>query len=518
MPAPFRSPLAPLEARLRLLLPPEVYAAAWLTPDAPTLTRVFEHLRTLQRVLYNYVPRRVSVAPPAPGQIRHDWQEGTLMFTDLAGFTSLLEANAAYGRAGAEALLDVLNSYFAQMIEIISKAGGDLLEFTGDAMLALFPADQRRADIAGADAPARDVLVAVRAGLRMQRAMASFANIAAAQGRFSLGMRVGLHRGRFLMADIGTPVRMENVLLGTAVQRTKQAESAGRVGRVCLSTETYARVASQFRAEPTDQGYLLLIDDLDDRALGEYDIAMGRRPASPLLLDRSLDGLLREIEQALCLVEPLAAYLPPPILGLLVQSAARRSIPPTFPELTAAFVNLLGLSEAVDRLPSGAEHALVANFSRLFAQIAAAVESRGGVLKNVTYHVSGPDMLIYFGVPNAHADDSLRAALCARAIRDIVAAAPPLEVGDALVPVACQIGVARGPAFVAEIGEPRGRREFNVLGDTVNTAARLMSRAGQNQILVTDTIRAAVEGELAATALPPVRLKGKAAPIPIFAL
>ena len=92
------------------------------------------------------------------------------MFTDLAGFTPLLEANAARGQAGAEALLGLLNSYFSNMLEIIGKSGGDLLEFTGDALLVQFPADQRGGD----------------------------------------------------------------VMLGQAVQRTKQAEGSGAVGRVCL--------------------------------------------------------------------------------------------------------------------------------------------------------------------------------------------------------------------------------------------------------------------------------------------
>jgi class 3 adenylate cyclase len=105
---------------------------------------VFEHLRTLQRNLQDYLPRLVVAASAAPGQAQHAWQEGRLMFTDLAGFTPLLEANMARGAEGAAALLQVLSRYFAAMIEIVSKAGGSLLKFTGDAMLAMFPADKRR--------------------------------------------------------------------------------------------------------------------------------------------------------------------------------------------------------------------------------------------------------------------------------------------------------------------------------------------------------------------------------------
>ncbi len=136
-------------------------------------------------------------------------------------------------------LLQLLSGYFAAMIEIISKSGGNLLEFTGDAMLAIFPADKRRSDTARA----------IRAGLRMQRAMAQFATIDTPRGPLGLGMRVGIHSGRFLSANIGTPRRMEYVLLGADVQRTKLAEGAGRVGRVCLTPEARALAQEGFRFE-----------------------------------------------------------------------------------------------------------------------------------------------------------------------------------------------------------------------------------------------------------------------------
>lgn len=502
------SPLAALEARLRPLIPPDLFASVWLEPSSSNLTRVFEHLRTLQRILFNYVPRHVAAAPPQPGQLRLAWQEGALMFTDLAGFTSLVEANAVYGPDGAATLLSLLNSYFAQMLEIASKSGGDLLEFTGDSMLIQFPSGPR------ADAVTR----AIRAGLRMQRAMDGFANIATPHAMLSLGMRIGIHSGRYLTADIGTPSRMENVLIGVNVQRTKQAESSGRVGRVCVSEETYALARNAFRADPGAPGHVLICDDLSLSELGEYEVSTVGRQPNTLLLDRSRDGLLREIGEAVAKIEPLACYFPTPILQLLIKSAARRRIAPTFPELTVAFVSLTGISEAVSLTPPKEAERLVGSFSALFAKINAAVICCGGILKNVTYHQVGSDMLIYFGVPDAYTNDACRTAETALAIRDLIGAAPPLPAGDTHLPVSCQIGLARGPGFVAEIGEPRGRREFNVLGDAVNTAARLMNQAAPNQILLTESLYQAIAGEFCCTALPPVKLKGKSGLTPIYAL
>ncbi len=501
---------AALEPRLRNLLPADLYALAWIDPAPATLERVFEHLRTLQSILYDYMPRQVAESLPQPGEVRHAWQEGTLMFTDLAGFTPLMEANAAFGRQGAYTVLKTLNDYFGTMIEIVGKSGGNLLEFTGDAMLIQFPANPRHNDSAQA----------VRAALRMQRAMRRFAEMPLPQGTFTLGMRIGIHTGRFFTAEIGTPFRMEHVLLGGAVTQTKQAEGAGKVGRVNLTSAAYERVRGQFRFEPNDrEGYMLAIDDLTPRELGDFDLApTARRLTRALLMDRSMSGLVRQIDQVLQVVEPLASYLPRPILNLLVENAARRQIPPDFPEPTVLFVNLVGLPESVDHVRPEEEDALAASFSRVFGLINAAVEARGGVLKKVTCHLSGSDIMIIFGAPNAHTDDPLRAADAALAIRQIVAQLQPPLVGGEAVAVYCQIGIARGAAFSAEIGEARGRREFNVLGDVVNTAARLMSKAGRAQILLTESVYSAVQERMACEPLGAIPLKGKAASLPIYAL
>lgn len=502
------SPLSSIETRLRLLLPADLYASVWVDPSPTMLERVFEHLRTLQRILHDYSSRYIAESPPQPGEVRHEWQRGSLMFTDLAGFTRLMEANASQGRSGAASLLKVLNAYFSTMIETVSKSGGDLLEFTGDALFVFFPVMERR----------NDTLQAVRAGLRMQRAMSEFAEIETPTGTQQLRMRIGIHTGRFLTADIGTPRRMEHVMLGTAVQQAKLTESNGMNGRVNLSLKAFERVSDLFRFEQGKEGYMLVVDDLTDEQLGEYEITPRRRQTSSVLFERGVAGLLNEIEGILKSIEPLASFIPAPVLNLLVETAAERNIPPDFPEPTIMFVNFIGLPETVDRALPGEEQKVVNSFSRAFALINAAVEARGGVLKKVTYHLSGSDMLIYFGVPTAHTNDPARAADAALAIREIVRAIKPPTVGGIQPEVACQIGINQGAVFVGEIGELRGRREYNVLSDTVNTAARLMNKACKDQIILSGKLQPLLSSVFETKSLGTVALKGKSAEMPIFEL
>ena len=137
-------------------------------------------------------------------------------------------------------------------------------------------------------------------------------------------------------------------------------------------------------------------------------------------------------------------------------------------------------------------------------------------MKKVTYHLFGSDIVIYFGVPSAHTNDPARAVEAALEIREIVQALKPPTVGGVTPDIYCQIGISKGPCFVAEIGEPRGRREYNVLSDTVNTTARLMNRAEHNQILITGRVHEEVAVQFACNSLGEASLKGKSAPTPIF--
>ncbi len=506
---PTETPLSAIENRLRYFLPAELYADMWGDPSVDMMVAVHKHLRTLHRVLQDYTSPRISINKPKPGDVKSEWQCGSMMFTDLVGFTKLMEANSTKGREGAADLLRQLTKYFSSMSAVISKSGGDLLEFTGDALLVVFLKNEKN----------DDALRAVRAGLRMQRCMKEFAEIETPSGTINLQMRIGIHTGRFLSADIGTPRRMEHVLLGSDVHQAKLTEGSGINARVNLSKQAYERVLGQFHFEDGKPGYYLVKDDFTGNELGEYEITpMGRRMASTVLMTRDRDEVLSQITNLLNSIEPMASYIPAPVLSLLVESAADRKIPADFPYPTIMFVNLIGLPESADRALPGEETKLALSFSRIFSLINAVVESRGGVLKKVTYHLTGSDIVIYFGVPTAHTNDELRAASAAIAIRNVIMNFEAPLIGGIQPEVHCLIGIHSGPTFAAEVGDPRGRREYNVLGDTVNTTARLMSSAQKNQIVISERIQAAINEKYDCQFLGAVSLKGKSTPMELYEL
>jgi class 3 adenylate cyclase len=503
------SPLVAVESRLRDLTPAKMYAEVWINPSVRNLIRIFNHLRTVYRILYNYLPRPVVAALPEPGVNRFKWDSGTLMFTDLAGFTPLMEKNARHGEKGAEALHAMLNSYFSEMIQIISKSTGNLLEFTGDAMLVQFPADARE----------QDTQQAIRTGLRMQRAMAKFAKFEILGEEFSIGMRIGLHVGKFLTADVGTPHRMEHILLGRSVLEAKRAEGKGKTGFVCLTPQASERARDQFRLTPVEDGFHLVEDDLTENELGDYDIMTpSERLASMVLFDNSREGLISSIQEAIDKVEPLASFIPRPVLNLLVENASARGLPPDFPQPTILFINLLGLPDKLEDVEGEDLEALVNGFSRLISVINAEIETHGGVMKKVTYHHAGPDIMAFFGTPSAHTNDSQRAVRAAREIRQIVNQSEPIKIGGQDYKIESHIGLNLGQTFAAEIGDRQGRREFNVLGNVVNTAARLMDYAEVNQIIMSESVYEDLGGKVAANKLENVQLKGRSQKLTLYEL
>jgi adenylate cyclase len=111
-----------------------------------------------------------------------------------------------------------------------------------------------------------------------------------------------------------------------------------------------------------------------------------------------------------------------------------------------------------------------------------------------------------------HGDDAQeRAVRCAVEMLDAVDEAHRSELGIG-------VGISAGPVVYGAIGHEE-RMDFTVIGDVVNTGARLCSAAPGGTVLVTEEVRSAC-GEcagIAFEALEPLEVKGKSDALTVFA-
>ena len=136
------------------------------------------------------------------------------------------------------------------------------------------------------------------------------------------------------------------------------------------------------------------------------------------------------------------------------------------------------------------------------------LDGYGGNVLQLTLGDKGAYLYGVFGSPLAHEDDAARAAAAALELRD-------LETTTAATGI--QIGITHGRLRSGTYGHPM-RRTFVCLGDAVNLSARLMSAAPAGGIYVSRTVRDDAGDAFAWDALEPLRVKGKAEPVEVFAL
>lgn len=495
--------LLDLSPRLSNYLPHSTVAALAAVDCPPRLVQnALNSLRALRHTVASCVPRRVvelieenDVPPQLP---YGEMLDGTVLFADVSGFTAMTEQLSKLGREGAEETTRVMNMYFSTMLDTISQAGGDLLKFAGDAVLVHFPADNRRDD---GDR-------AARTALRMQRAMITFAEFDILSGKGSLSMKIGMAQGKFFAAQVGTGTRSEFVVTGGSIQQAVTAEGYATKGQICLAPGMEVVLEKQFRAQPLADGHHLLIDDLGDN-LDSFEMLMPKRRRGVTVgLAGDIESLIPPMKTLLDELDWLAPHLPSVLVQRLISGTESRSMESEHRFATIVFFNLLGVEDILET--QGLE-AATESLQKAFVAISNAVTNVDGTLTRSDPYNYGSKLLAAFGMPVALSETQLRAVSAATdALRSIQALPLPGK-------LYLRAGVTHGAVFAGEVGW-RARRDYTVMGDTVNVSARLMAKAEKWQVMVSTAVHSRTSALYDYETLEPVMLKGKALPEPVFAV
>ncbi len=127
----------------------------------------------------------------------------------------------------------------------------------------------------------------------------------------------------------------------------------------------------------------------------------------------------------------------------------------------------------------------------------------------------GDAIMALWGAPIVHADDADRAMQCALDQLAVLEKMNAKWKEQGRPPVAIGIGINFGEVFAGNIGSDR-RLEYTVIGDAVNTASRLCSSAGLNEILISEPFYKALKKPPKVEALEPIQVKGKAKKVPVY--
>ncbi|MEV1329601.1 adenylate/guanylate cyclase domain-containing protein [Micromonospora costi] len=146
---------------------------------------------------------------------------------------------------------------------------------------------------------------------------------------------------------------------------------------------------------------------------------------------------------------------------------------------------------------------------RVLAALAGAVKTFGGHVDKLT----GDGIMAVFGAPVAHEDDAERAVRAALSMQRAVRRVLDDERGGG-APLGLRVGLNTGDV----IAGIQAAIEYTVIGDTVNTAARLADAAAVGAVYAGDRTAAATRHVASWRALRPLRLKGKREPVEAYEL
>ncbi|MHB8620426.1 MAG: AAA family ATPase, partial [Chloroflexota bacterium] len=411
------------------------------------------------QAIARYVPalviRRYSQHPESLNAADMETVPCAVLFADIAGFTVLTERLAEHAGGGAEELTHLLNRYFGQLIDIVHGHGGEIVKFAGDAVLALWPAD------------VEPLQTAVRRAAQCALAIQQVLGDGEAAPELRLSMRIALNAGDIQAMYVGGVYgRWELLVAGEPLLRLGDVGHQAQPGDVVLTAGAWSLLGDASQGETSPQ-----------RAVRIHAVT------APRPKPRELPAPPTEAEGILW------SYIPNAVRARI--SAGQTDWLSELRPVSIIFLNLPDLDPSRE---GGLERT-----QTIMRALQTAVYRYEGSINKVSVDDKGASLVVVYGLPPlSHEDDPARA----------VAAALDMQAALGALGVRPSIGITSGRAFCGTVGSEL-RCEYTVMGDVVNTAARLM-QAATDSVLCDGETRRAAQARFAFDELPPFAVKGKA--------
>jgi len=227
------------------------------------------------RSIASYTPKHLAEKVlKARSAIEGERRQVTVLFADIAGFTSLAE------RRDPEEVHQIVDRCFEAITAEVHRFEGTINQYTGDGVMALFGAP-----IAHEDSPRR----AAHAALGIQRAIRDVSRELEARQIPAVRMRIGLNTGPVVVGRIGDDLRMDYTAVGDTTNVAARLQQAARPGSVLVSEPTQRAIGGFF--ETLDLGELTVKGHAPVRA-HEVLRPRGRRSRLDAAIERGLTPLV----------------------------------------------------------------------------------------------------------------------------------------------------------------------------------------------------------------------------------
>lgn len=199
---------------------------------------VVEERRAIKDMFSRYLSSEVvQHLMESPDQVRLGGagKKATVFFADIRGYTSFSEGRTP------EYIVEVLNDYFSQAVEVVLKYKGFIDKFIGDCIMAAWGVPMT--------SEAEDAVNAVTCALEIQKLIEDPKRTFFRGDAEHLRVGIGMHTGYLVAGNLGSSRRMNYSVIGDTVNVAARLEGVAKAGEVIITEDTRGLLGSAFQLE-----------------------------------------------------------------------------------------------------------------------------------------------------------------------------------------------------------------------------------------------------------------------------
>ena len=349
---------------------------------------------------------------------------------------------------------------------------------------------------------------------------AAFQLLAADRGIILLADESGEHQPRALLTRSGQnnasePIQISKTLVDQ-VRTTKEAvlssdamvDNRFKGAHSMIMQGIRSSMAVPLIHTGTLLGIMILDSQIATNAFTEKDLQIFQNIANQAAMAVQNSLFARKLEQEAVTRERFQRLLSPAIAQQVIDGKVEITKGGEARQTTVLFSDIRGFTAMSEKEDPQIIVDMVNEYFELMVEVIFKYE---GTLDKFV----GDEIMALFGAPVGHADDPIRAVRTAIEMLEVLKQLNQLRVSRGEPEIHIGIGVNTGNVVAGYIGSSKAL-EYTVIGDTVNTGARLCSYAKAGEIIISHATYERLNGEFEVIPLPDAKVKNKSEPLRIY--